>query len=613
MAGKADVIEKATRELRKSDASQRDWVAAIGKLDFAFQPVVNSHNGICFGYEALVRNWQEAGFDDIRSIFDQAYKEGLLYHADLLLRGKAIRKFASIPGSNQLRLFYNLDNRCITMPGYQPGNTGLLMNANGLPPSVLYLEISEQHDVGNADLLMKTLQAYRKQGYKLALDDYGTGFSHLKTLYHCEPDVIKIDRFFISGIHLDKKKELLVSQVVGMAHQIGLMVVAEGVETEQEYFACKRIGCDLLQGFLVQRPTCDITALESRYHFIEELAKSDRRIEDNDRGLILSRMKKREPVSANIKGAELFNYFLENQNISVVPVIDDNGHPIGIIREIDFKWFFYSPFGRELLNNSGLKFDLQRFVRRCPVANLSDTAERILEIFSMASSEDGVLVVDDSRYVGLIDNLSLLKILHNKNTTLARDQNPLTQLPGNNAIYRYASQALAEEEEGQCLFYLDFDNFKPFNDAFGFRQGDRAINLFADILRKAMSKEQWFIGHIGGDDFFVGVKNLPWEEASSTVLAVLELFRQEIVPFYDSESRSAGFLQGINRDGQECQFPLMTVSAAMLQLPKGVSAFSFDDISSLIGVLKKNAKENGNHFCAAGLSSVPMVSPAVCR
>lgn len=609
MTGNVDIIDKAIRGLNQSKASRRDWVSVIRKLDFAFQPIVNIHNGICFGYEALVRNWKEAGFSDIRSIFDEAYDEGLLYHADVLLRCKAIRKFASIPGSKQLKLFYNLDNRCITMPGYQPGNTGLLMEANGMPPSVLYLEISEHHDVGNADLVMKNLQNYRAQGYKLALDDYGTGFSQLKTLYQCEPDIIKIDRFFISNIHSDKKKELLVSQVVGMAHLIGLMVVAEGVETEQEYFACKRIGCDLLQGFLVQRPTTDITEVRSQYGLVEKLAESDRRTEDNDATLIRSRMKEIEPVSIYTEVAALLSYFLENREATVLPVVDDHGHPVGIIRETDFKGFLYSPFGRELLNNSGAKSDLQRFIKRSSVANLSDTVERILEIFSMTSNEDGVLVVDNLCYVGFLDSRALLEMLNEKNTLAARDQNPLTQLPGNNAIFRYASQALMEEGGEHCLYYLDFDNFKPFNDAFGFRQGDRAINLFADILRKSMSTENWFIGHIGGDDFFLGSKNLTWEDSKSRVREVLDAFRQGITPFYDSESRSAGFMQGVSRDGESRRIPLMTVSAAMLQLPKRASLFSFDDVSSLIGVLKKNAKESGDHFCAAGLSLAPMVTP----
>lgn len=606
ITGPPGVIEKAIRGLKETSTSKRDWVSAIGRLDFAFQPIVNIHNGICFGYEALVRNWHDAGFENIQSIFDQAYDEELLYHIDVLLREKAIGKFSSIPGNDRLKLFYNLDNRCITMPGYQPGNTRLIMEANGLPSSALVLEISEHHDVGSADLLMKTLQTYRRQGYSLALDDYGAGFSQLKTLYQCEPDIIKIDRFFISGIDADKKKELLVSQVVGMVHLFGLTVVAEGVETEQEYFTCKRIGCDLLQGFLVQRPTCHIAELKGRYGVVEKLAESDRRTEGNDKALISSRMRKPKPVFINTTAASILSYFHKNHNTSVVPVIDRHGHPVGIIRETDFKEFSYSPFGRDLLNNSSLKPDLQQFIRSCPVANLSDTAERVLEIFSIASNEIGVLVVDNLRYVGFLDNSSLLEMLNKKNTIAARDQNPLTQLPGNNAIYRYASQALVESDGRQSLLYLDFDNFKPFNDAFGFRQGDRAINLFADILRKSMNEENWFIGHIGGDDFFLGVKNLSCEESLSRVLEVLKTFRLEITSFYDKESRSLGFLRGVDRYGKKRDFPLMTVSAVMLQLPQAACSISFDDVSSLIGVLKKNAKQSSDHFCAAGLVSTPM-------
>ncbi len=581
----------------------RNWPSVLEKLDFAFQPIVNVHNGVSFGFEALLRGYEAAGFDAIIQVFDEAYRDGILYDVELSLREKAIAKFSTIPGCDGRKLFYNLDNRFIELPDYHPGGTAVFLQKNGVPATAFYLEVSEQHDVHGAHNLDKVFAIYRKQGYKLALDDYGVGFSQLRMLYYCEPDVIKVDRFFISGIQNDRKKEMLVAHLVNMAHLMGASVIAEGVETVEEYFVCKRLGCDLIQGYLVHRPTRSVEELLTRYPEIEVLALRDRRNTGDDCALISSRLKNFEPIPVSAAMPEIFDYFHENKEVPVVPVVDEAGHPVGLIREADFKTFSYALYGRELMHNPSVRPSLERFLRRCPVVNLSDSVERILEIFTASEHHDGVIVVENMQYVGLLDGFALLELLNEKNTVAARDQNPLTQLPGNNAIYRYASQILAGAERPCQFYYFDFDNFKPFNDAFGFRQGDRAIVLFADILRKALIGRRWFIGHVGGDDYFVGAQGMDEEDALEAIRKVIERFCVEITTFYDAESRARGYLEGVDRHGVNRRFPLLTVSVAALQLPPCKTTLSFDDIAPLIFDLKKNAKASSDHICCAALTS----------
>jgi len=578
------------------------WDWALQCLDFAFQPIVNIHNGVCFGHEALLRNWKEAGFDSIQEVFDTAANDRVLNHVETVLREKAIRKFATIPDGGHLKLFYNLDNRCLDMPDYRPGITSRLLKETSLPPTALFLEISEKSDIGRAGNLERILNTYRGQGYKLVLDDYGSGFSQLKMLYHCEPDLIKVDRFFISGIDTDKRKKMLVAQQVDMAHLMGALVVAEGVETEAEFFVCKWIGCDLVQGFLVQKPVLDVTRLKNTYEEIDTLSQRDRRTSgQDDRELVRIRMSRIEPMLETSNALSVLNYLREFPDVSVVPLVDGDGHPKGIVREKDFKEFSYSQYGRDLLQNPHLRPDLQRFIRRCPSVEVSEPVERILKVFTTADNQDGVIVTEKLRYVGFLNGQALLEMLSEKNTITARDQNPLTQLPGNNAIYRYASETLASEGQGRYFLYFDFDNFKPFNDRFGFRQGDRAILLFADILRKKLSGRNRFVGHIGGDDYFAGIQQEEETAIRQLVAEVIREFGEQIASFYDPESRERGFIISRDREGRKRRFSLMTVSVAILQLPEERVKLSFDDVGPVISRLKKKAKASQSRMALGGI------------
>lgn len=110
----------------------KKWSDIVEKLDYAFQPIVNIHNGNCLGYEVLLRNYQKAGFKEINDIFDEAYNELVLFSLEIALREKAIKKFSNIGGHQKLKMFFNIDNRIITMPDYLPGATAQILKEVGL-------------------------------------------------------------------------------------------------------------------------------------------------------------------------------------------------------------------------------------------------------------------------------------------------------------------------------------------------------------------------------------------------------------------------------------------------------------------------------------------------
>ncbi|MFO7883736.1 MAG: EAL domain-containing protein, partial [Desulfobacteraceae bacterium] len=296
------------------------WLLRLNALDHAFQPVVNIHTGVCFGCEALLRNHEAAGFSSIEDVFNSAYKDNVLHQVDLILREKAIEKFSTFRYKNECKLFYNLDNRLINSKDYKTGNTSDILKKHNYTKDALCFEISEKHEINFNNNTTGLFQNYTSQGFNIAIDDCGTGFSGFQLLYYAEPDYIKIDRFFIKDIENDRKKRLFVSSIVKIAHFMGSLIVAEGVETRQEFFSCRDIGCDLVQGYFIQHPCQNMNYLRAKYDTVEILSKTDQRGKNpDDRLLVKSEMRHIEPVYIKDDIITIFEKFRTRKQNSFFP------------------------------------------------------------------------------------------------------------------------------------------------------------------------------------------------------------------------------------------------------------------------------------------------------
>ncbi len=243
----------------------RDWDRVADQMEYALQPIVEIKTGRVAAVEALLRGHERAGFASIHELLDAAYADRALYRLDSRLRRQACEKFAACRRRPGVRLFYNLDPRVLEMPDYRTGYTAALAREFGIAPADFCLEISERHQLHSVEHATSILRRYQADGFRVALDDYGAGFSGLQLLYHAEPDYIKVDRFFISKIDSDTRKFVFIQHLVATARALGIQVIAEGVETAAELAACREIGCDFAQGYFIARPTTDLSVLRSTY------------------------------------------------------------------------------------------------------------------------------------------------------------------------------------------------------------------------------------------------------------------------------------------------------------------------------------------------------------
>lgn len=184
------------------------------------------------------------------------------------------------------------------------------------------------------------------------------------------------------------------------------------------------------------------------------------------------------------------------------------------------------------------------------------------------------------------------------------DANPLTRLPGNNAIMRELDDRMARGEEFS-VGYVDLDNFKAFNDKYGFARGDEALRMTGRLLLSMVANlgpGVGFIGHIGGDDF---VFITPINKAASLAGQVVDHFDRLITSLYDESDREAGAIISTNRQGQMQMFPLMSISIAIVPNHRG-RLKHLGQISAIAADLKKQAKQvDGSSVVIDRRKSIP--------
>ena len=586
------------------------WANILANIDHAFQPIVSIQSGTSFGVEALIGNARDVGFGCAEDLLEAAYLDGVLIDFEVGLCERAIAKFARIPDFQNQKLFLNMDSRALAL-GPSSARLHYIARRHGLSTNSVVVEISEKHSLGSPGDITSVQRALRRHGFSLAIDDFGIGFSGLQMLYAFDADLIKIDRFFLDGVATDAKKRLFLSKIVSIARLLGTLVVAEGIEAEADLLACLDLGVDLVQGFLIQYPQADVGVLSTQHDNVLELGRKWKRRKDSDEWIIREQIDQIQPVRIDTGLLKLFELFRTNKTSTFFPVVDAQRVPLGIVREQDLKDYTYAHYGRSLIENRSLGRRLQQFVVKCPIADINTDVENILQNFAAEKASEGIIIVEDMKYIGFLSADALLRVLNDKKVAAARDQSPLTKLPGNGAIHDYVGRALADAGQPYTLCYFDFDYFKPFNDRYGFRVGDRAILMFSEMMQKALSFAGSFIGHIGGDDFFFALQG--WadvEGPAEMVRKLIDTFTQEAASLYDEESRRQGYIVASDRLGEQRRFPLLSISAAVVDLPVGRGEITADELSRFIADLKSEAKKNGGRIAVASFAGYREAAPA---
>jgi EAL domain-containing protein (putative c-di-GMP-specific phosphodiesterase class I) len=238
-----------------------------------YQPQVDLRSGEVAGAEALIR-WRDAERGDVSpaEFIPAAEESGFIVAiGDWVLREAVGQAAVWARAGRPMPVSVNVSALQFRQPGFVEGVARVLREA-GLAPALLELELTESILIRDAPEAMRLLHALARLGVRLAIDDFGTGYSSLAYLKRFPIQRLKIDRSFVSGLPEQGSDAAIVQAIVQMGRALGMQIVAEGVETEDQRRCLQAAGCDQFQGFLFA-PALDAAAFEARVGLAPALAE----------------------------------------------------------------------------------------------------------------------------------------------------------------------------------------------------------------------------------------------------------------------------------------------------------------------------------------------------
>jgi diguanylate cyclase (GGDEF)-like protein len=562
------------------------------RLYSVYQPIVSLKNADILGYEALSRVDRGSLFQSPVTLFEFAEEQGYLLRLDRLAREKAIAG-ANLAQSCQ-KLFINISAAILLDSRFAPGWTMELLQESGLAPSNVVFELTERSSINDFELAKKVLEHYRSQGYQIAIDDAGAGYSSLQAIAELNPDYIKMDRSLIQGIHVNKTKEYIVETFVSFAQKLNVPIIAEGIEEQEELVKLTRMGVHYGQGYFLGRPDERLRQIHEEH---ASLILHHRKIQETvgsvwSIGDLLAPVKQllvSSPIS------EAATYFKENSGSTAIAVVNDSV-PVGLVMrerlfqqlagQYGFSLFWNRPID-QIMDKNPLIVDEHTAVEQVSQLATSRTIQNLYDL---------VLITSRGKMAGAASIRAILECITNARMETAKVASPLTGLPGNIQIHRVLSKRLMEQKPFSVI-YADLDYFKWYNDKYGFQKGDQMIQFTADIIQQsvmACGNPHDFVGHIGGDDF---IALTTAAEPELICKEIVRRFEQGVEMFYDA----VDWTYVEDRKGRRIESDGVSISVSMVICGPGTS-ITLELISQTAARLKKEAKLlSGSAYLAASI------------
>lgn len=555
-----------------------------------FQPIVSLATGEVYGYEALSRITLKKTELTTDRLFTLAEKLGQVWNLEKLCQKKALK--AAVKKPKRTKLFLNVDANVMLDDEFIQEFTKEYVKKYDLKTGDIVFELTERTSVENRELFHNAVEHYKKQGFEIAIDDVGSGYSNLNRISFVEPHYIKIDMELIRDIHLKKAQYSMVGIMAQFCREMNYMLIAEGIETEEELRALMKLGISYGQGYYLGKPNSEFLEVPKQIQKkVLDMKKKDRQISivPSFFGTVDSICKRGTVMRPEEKAIDAYELFNNNEDCTEISIVDADNNFCGILTKSDILKDFGGMYGYTLHQKSTvaelIKKDIMVVSADFSIENVSKMAmERIpSEIY------DAVVVLNENKYYGIVTIKDLLTTATTIQVRQATDANPLTELPGNKTIEEHIVR-LVGETRPYAIIYIDLDNFKAYNDAYGFSNGDLMIKAVADSMKSACDKED-FLGHIGGDDFVIitgcgDAKKLGWN--------IVEHFEKYLKDLYNPTDWTRGYIVSTNRQGLTEQFPIASLSIAVITNGKE-NYEEMEKLSEKIVKTKKAAKrQQGN-------------------
>jgi len=558
-----------------------------GLFSTRFQPIYSLKTGALFGYECLSYLFFNTPFLNIVQLIEAAKETGMLFSLERNLREKAF--FNAKKQNINKRISINVDPTVMQDSAREIEVTRSLAQKYGFPYDQTIIEITENINQIEVENALCAMEHYKNQGFLVAIDDVGAGISLVPLIMQNTPDLIKLDRSMIEDVDRSYAKLRIVKALVDVAHSLNIMVIAEGIEKNDELKELKKLGVDLGQGYYLGRPS-DETAVfkdvSERIRLLSSLEiKNDYK---NQRRIVEDLAVYVETVHVKTQVKEVIKKFKENEDLNALPIVSSADIPVGLVMRERLFLKTSSKFGYALYSERPIE---QVMDSKPVIIEIDDSLEKVSKLCLDRPAYkvyDAFIVVSNGLYVGMGTVYSLFKKTSELQLQYATYANPLTGLPGNIPIYDEINRRI-KAKLWQVVCYADLDNFKAYNDCYGFTHGDDVLKYTAFILKDNMDGiPDSFTGHVGGDDFIFIV---PPEFAANVCQKILESFDTSIANFYNEKDRECCCMKSIDREGKARKFPIMAMSIGCVHVdPHKFS--SHLEVSEIATQIKKDAKKN---------------------
>ncbi|WP_309121409.1 GGDEF domain-containing protein [Paenibacillus sp.] len=560
-----------------------------------YQPIVSIEGGEVFGYEALSRGPAASPLHSPVKLFELAERADKLYALDKLTREQAILGIDGL--ERHQRIFLNIPAQILHDPDFSPGQTLALLQRRGLTPNNVVLEITERSSIEDFSTAKKVIEHYRSQGYRIAIDDAGAGYSSLQAIAEIQPDYIKVDRSLVQGIHRDKVKEYILETFVWFAKRLNIKVIAEGIEEAEELEKLIRLGVHYAQGYYLGRPDAALKPVspeaKATIYAATRLAGIAGLRTVGDVAATAKTFQADDPVSFAA------TYFRDHPD-QFGAVVVEGSRPVGLLMRDELFRKLSVQYGISLFWSKPVKVVADLSPLTVDVDTPLETVSSLATMRESGKLYDLVVVTERGELAGVVTVRDILEHMTSIRMEHARVANPLTGLPGNMQIQRELQRRVMEGEPFSVL-YVDIDFFKWFNDLYGFQRGDEAIQLTADVIRRSVAvcgRPRDFVGHIGGDDFIV----ITGANAPETVAEeIIRRFQLGIDAFYDGQPQGTTVQ---DRYGRTRDVEALSVSIALVRV-EDPSRASADAISRTAADCKRQAKaKDGNAVASAAIAAM---------
>ncbi|KAF1020990.1 MAG: putative cyclic di-GMP phosphodiesterase PdeA [Paracidovorax wautersii] len=542
-------------------------------LRSVFQPLVDMQSGQVLAHEALIRGPEATPYHRPDALFALAHRARLAPHFELACVEQILRDWAAQPAQDDSLLFVNLSERALLhalrdLPGLLPA--WKRPSEADVPLTQLVIELTEHEPVGDLAALISARDALRAQGVRIALDDFGSGHANFRLWYELRPDFVKIDQYFVRHLHRHPEKRQFIQALQTLARPLGATLIAEGIETQEEWAVLRDLGIPIGQGFLLGRPDSQ----PARQDMAREMPLFEARrptprplyLNQPAQPAILAQLELIASPTASPRSThnEVAAVFQNHPTLHAMPVVDDGGRPVGLLNRQQFMDRFAQLYFREVHGRKPCMISANAAPRI--VERTDGIAELIAILISNDQSylADGFIVTEQGLYAGLGTGEQLVKAVTEARIEAARHANPLTLLPGNIPLNMHVQWLL----DGQAAFaacYADLDHF-TFNDHYGYRSGDDMIQLVARLATAHCEPGLDFVGHIGGDDFLLLLRSPDW---AARCEAICREFSSAALELFDLPARQAGGFTASDRNGSPQFFPLTTLSIGAVAIAPG--------------------------------------------